>query len=113
MNREALLSNAELEEELKSLQGWKVEEGKRIVKSYLFPTFPDAVAFVNRVAETAEAMNHHPFISIDYRRVTLRLTTWNSGGLTQLDIDSAKAYDGWSINEKENVNENEKVKENE
>lgn len=93
MERKALLNDAELQERLQGLQGWKVEEGKRLVKSYLFPSFPEAVAFVNRVAETAEAMNHHPFISIDYRRVTLRLTTWNSGGLTQLDIDSAKAYD--------------------
>ncbi|MFC5703232.1 4a-hydroxytetrahydrobiopterin dehydratase [Cohnella faecalis] len=94
MDRNRLLTEDELAEQLALLKGWKAEEGKRIAKSYVFPAFAEAVAFVNRVAGIAETMNHHPFIAIDYRRVTLRLTTWHSGGLTHLDIDSAKAYDG-------------------
>lgn len=94
MNRLPLLTEGELAASLGELPGWTIEEdGKWIVRKRLFPTFPDAIAFVNRVAVTAEEMNHHPFIGIDYRRVTLRLTSWNSGGLTMLDIDSAKAYD--------------------
>lgn len=93
MAKHALLTEAELEEGLKGLKGWSVEEDKWMVKKYLFPGFPEAIAFVNKVAAIAEQMNHHPFISIDYRKVTLRITTWNSGGLTALDINSAKAYD--------------------
>ena len=42
-------------------------------------------------------MNHHPGIAIDYRRVTVKLTTWHAGGLTKLDVDSAEAYDAQSL----------------
>lgn len=89
-----LLTEAELAEGIQVLKGWKIEEdGKWMFRTRLFPSFAEAVAFVNRVAEVAEEMNHHPFIGIDYRRVTLRLTTWHSGGLTALDLRSADAYD--------------------
>ncbi|MBO9599876.1 MAG: 4a-hydroxytetrahydrobiopterin dehydratase [Cohnella sp.] len=94
MPKHELLNEQELQDYLGELQGWKLEEGGRtIAKKYLFPSFPEAVAFVNKVADIAEAQVHHPFISIDYRKVTLRLTTWHSGGLTLLDIQAAKAYD--------------------
>jgi 4a-hydroxytetrahydrobiopterin dehydratase len=93
MSGTALLTEEELEEGLRSLSGWMVEEVKWIVKKKMFPSFPEAVAFVNRVADIAERMNHHPFISIDYRKVTLKLTSWHAGGLTRLDLESAKAYD--------------------
>lgn len=93
MDRRERLSAEELEAGLSLLDGWKLEESKFIVRKWMFPSFPDAMAFVKRVAEWAEANNHHPFISIDYRRVTLRLTTWHSGGLTALDLDAAAAFD--------------------
>ncbi|MGG1312790.1 4a-hydroxytetrahydrobiopterin dehydratase [Cohnella laeviribosi] len=89
-----LLKDEEIAEALGRLDGWKLEENKRIAKKYLFPSFPEAISFVQKVAEIAEAQNHHPFIAIDYRKVTLRLTTWHSGGLTGLDIAAASAYDG-------------------
>jgi len=94
MAKRPLLTEPETEEALRELEGWKLEEeGKRIVRTRIFPSFTEAVEFVNRVAAIAEALDHHPFIGIDYRRVTLRLTTWHSGGLTALDVESAKAYD--------------------
>ncbi|MFD0672636.1 4a-hydroxytetrahydrobiopterin dehydratase [Cohnella sp. GCM10027633] len=94
MAKQPLLTEQELQDHLAGLEGWKLEEnGKTITRKYLFPSFPEAVAFVNKVADIAEAQVHHPFISIDYRKVTLRLTTWYSGGLTMLDIHAAKAYD--------------------
>jgi len=93
MSKHPLLSEQALEADLLELTGWTVEDGKWLVRKRLFGSFMEAVAFVNKVADIAEDMNHHPFIGIDFRRVTLRLTTWNSGGLTSLDIDSAKAYD--------------------
>ncbi|MBN2981312.1 MULTISPECIES: 4a-hydroxytetrahydrobiopterin dehydratase [Cohnella] len=93
MEKKKPLEEAELGEALRNLQGWKIEENKRIAKSYLFPSFGDAVSFVQKAADIAEKQNHHPFISIDYRRVTLRLTTWHSGGLTELDVAAAAAYD--------------------
>jgi 4a-hydroxytetrahydrobiopterin dehydratase len=93
MNRQQLLNEAEIQEGLKELTGWTIEEGKWLVRKRMFPSFPEAIRFVNQVAGIAEEMNHHPFIAIDFRKVTLRLTTWDSGGLTLLDINSAKAYD--------------------
>ncbi|MFC5470452.1 4a-hydroxytetrahydrobiopterin dehydratase [Cohnella suwonensis] len=94
MGKHPLLTEAELRERMAALPEWRVEDGKWIVRRRLFPTFMDAVRYVNRVAAIAEEMNHHPFVALDYRKVTLKLTTWNSGGLTALDIDSAIAYDG-------------------
>lgn len=94
MPKHERLTEQELQEHLGELKGWKLEEdGRTIAKKVLFPSFPEAIAFVNKVADIAEAQVHHPFISIDYRKVTLRLTTWHSGGLTVLDIQAAKAYD--------------------
>ncbi|MFB5194796.1 4a-hydroxytetrahydrobiopterin dehydratase [Neobacillus sp. KR4-4] len=74
------------------LSGWKLD-GKFIVKKYRFREFLQGVAFVNAIAQLSEEKNHHPFISIDYKLVTLRLTSWNAGGLTDLDITLAKNYD--------------------
>ena len=53
-----------------------------------------ALALVNAVGELAEQANHHPDIDIRYDRVTLALVTHDSGGITQLDIDLARAIDG-------------------
>ncbi|WP_239618923.1 4a-hydroxytetrahydrobiopterin dehydratase [Cohnella mopanensis] len=94
MSKLPLLTEAELEAALLELTDWKIEDdGKWLARKRLFPTFMEAIAFVNKVAAVAEDDNHHPFIGIDYRRVTIRLTTWHSGGLTALDLGSAKAYD--------------------
>ncbi len=67
--------------------------GREIMRRYGFVSFLDAVEFVNRVAALAEERRHHPFISIDYRHVTLRLTTWSAGGLTALDFALARQFD--------------------
>jgi 4a-hydroxytetrahydrobiopterin dehydratase len=93
MKRLPLLSEEEQQEALNSLAGWTIEEGKWLTRKRMFPSFLEAIAFVNEVARVAEEMNHHPFIAIDYRKVTIRITSWNSGGLTTLDIKSANAYD--------------------
>ncbi|TFE24002.1 4a-hydroxytetrahydrobiopterin dehydratase [Cohnella luojiensis] len=93
MSKHPLFNEEELQAGLQELAEWKIEDGKWLVRKRLFGSFRDAVVFVGKVADIAEDMNHHPFIGIDFKRVTLRLTTWNSGGLTSLDIDSAKAYD--------------------
>ena len=51
------------------------------------------MAFVNRVADAAESANHHPDIDIRYAKVTLTLSTHDAGGITQNDVDLAKAID--------------------
>ncbi|MBD2872182.1 4a-hydroxytetrahydrobiopterin dehydratase [Paenibacillus arenilitoris] len=88
------LSEEQIGRSLADIEGWKLEDGKWIVKKYRFKAFTDAIAFVNRVAELSESHNHHPFIAIDYKLVTLRMTSWHAGGLTALDFTAAAAFDG-------------------
>jgi len=62
-------------------------------RTFELPSFPEAIAFVGRVADLAEQANHHPDITISYRKVTLRWTTHSAGGITQKDLDMAKQID--------------------
>jgi 4a-hydroxytetrahydrobiopterin dehydratase len=58
-----------------------------------FASFPEAIAFVERLAEVAEAENHHPDIDIRYRRVRVRWTTHSAGGITDRDRELAVRTD--------------------
>ncbi len=82
------LSDAEIAERLTRLPGWE-RQGDEIRRTFSFADFKHAVAFVNRVAEHAEAMDHHPDIDIRYSKVTLTLSTHDAGGLTARDFDLA------------------------
>ena len=88
----AILSPQEVDRQLKALEGWSLE-GRAIRKQYTFADFPAAVAFVNRLVPEAEAADHHPDITINYRRVTLLYSTHDEGGLTQKDFDGAAMAD--------------------
>ena len=87
-----LLSAAEIRSKLKGLKGWK-PDGKFIAKTYEFGHFMNAIAFVNEVAEVAERQEHHPDVNIRYTTVKLSLQTHSEGGVTEWDIDLAKAID--------------------
>ena len=88
----AILSKQEIEQQFKKLPGWTLE-GSALRRQFTFNDFPDAVAFVNRLVPDAEAADHHPDISINYRRVTLLYSTHSEGGLTQKDFDGAAMAD--------------------
>ncbi|MGP4060825.1 4a-hydroxytetrahydrobiopterin dehydratase [Halobacillus sp. H74] len=81
------------QEKVSQLDGWKLTEEKFIVKRYRFRKFLTGIQFVNSIAEYSEDIQHHPFISIDYKMVTLKLTSWNAKGLTELDLQCAVKYD--------------------
>lgn len=87
-----VLSEAQIEERLQRLDGWQ-RAGSEIRKTYLFDSFPRAIEFVDRVAELAEAADHHPDIDIRYTRVTLALSTHSAGGLTARDFGLAERID--------------------
>ncbi|MDF2959107.1 MAG: pterin-4-alpha-carbinolamine dehydratase [Paenibacillus sp.] len=89
------LTEEEIAAWLGRLSGWNREEdGKWIVKKYRFADYLSGIAFVERVARIAELeLNHHPLISIDYKMVTLRLTSWHASGLTDLDFEAAASFD--------------------
>ena len=78
----AKLSRAEAEQRTKTLDGWTLE-GDAIRKQYTFATFPDAIAFVNRLVPKAKAADHHPDILINDKRTTLTYSTHSEGGLTE------------------------------
>jgi 4a-hydroxytetrahydrobiopterin dehydratase len=86
------LSEGQIGEQLGTLDGW-VRDGDAIRKQYLLGGFPDAIAFVTRLGFDAEAADHHPDITINYKRVTLVFSTHSEGGLTQKDFDGARAVD--------------------
>ncbi len=88
----AKLSENAIRQALTNLPGWELtEEGLR--KKYEFAGFPEAVRFVDRLVAPAEAAQHHPNIAIVYRWVTLILTTHDESGVTQKDIDLARAIE--------------------
>jgi 4a-hydroxytetrahydrobiopterin dehydratase len=87
-----LLAGDEIARRLAELPGWQ-RSGDAIRRTYELPAFKDAIAFVGRVAEAADAADHHPDILIEYRKVTLTLSTHDSGGLTALDFDLASTID--------------------
>ena len=89
----------DLDQELKSLPGWHKLEGRSaIAKSFKFKTFTEAFGFMAKVALTAEKMDHHPEWFNIYNRVDVTLTTHSAGGVTDLDINLAKAMDGFAAN---------------
>jgi 4a-hydroxytetrahydrobiopterin dehydratase len=85
----ALLSDTQIEDALATLPGW-TREGDAIRKTFAFAGFPEAVAFVRRLVPGAEAADHHPDLTINYRRVTVVYTTHSAGGLTEKDVAGAK-----------------------
>jgi 4a-hydroxytetrahydrobiopterin dehydratase len=88
-----VLSDADLSEALAGLPGW-ARDGDVIEKTYELPTFPGAIAFVGRIADRAEAANHHPDLDIRYRKVRVALSTHDEGGITEKDVALATEIEG-------------------
>ena len=86
------LAEEEIQSRLAALPGWTRQESA-IRRTYLFPSFREAIAFVAAVAEAAEEADHHPDIDIRYRTVTLALTTHDVRGLTVKDMALAAQAD--------------------
>jgi 4a-hydroxytetrahydrobiopterin dehydratase len=86
------LTTSDIQNRMKTLSGWTLE-GDAIKKQFTFRDFPEAIAFVNRLAPKAEAADHHPDILVNYKRVTLTYSTHSEGGLTEKDFEGAAAAD--------------------
>jgi 4a-hydroxytetrahydrobiopterin dehydratase len=89
----AVLEGQDLQDAVESLPGWGLQDGE-LLREVRFKTFVDAIAFVDRVAELADAAGHHPDIDIRYTRVKLALVTHDAGGITDKDIALAKQISG-------------------
>jgi 4a-hydroxytetrahydrobiopterin dehydratase len=71
------------------LSGWRFDRGE-IFKSYTFATFQDAIAFIVRLAQRAEAADHHPDLENHYNRVRVGLHTWSEQAITEKDFALAR-----------------------
>lgn len=88
------LSIEEVNAALSKLNAWqRLDDREAIAKTYKFKNFTAAMAFMNKVALVAEDMDHHPEWFNVYNRLDVVLTTHSANGITQLDIDLAKAMD--------------------
>ncbi len=95
--KHACLKPAELKTALKKLPKWKLAKGgKAIEREYTFKGFSAAFAFMTRCAMKAEKLNHHPEWGNIYDWVMVTLTTHDAGGVTELDIELAKAMDAYA-----------------
>jgi 4a-hydroxytetrahydrobiopterin dehydratase len=83
-----LLATEELATRLAALDGWS-GDGRAISRTVELPSFPSAIEVVDRVAEVAEAMDHHPDIDIRWRTLTFACSTHTAGGVTDKDFDLA------------------------
>jgi 4a-hydroxytetrahydrobiopterin dehydratase len=82
---------------LKGLPAWRAVDGRdAIARSFAFADFNAAFGFMTRVALLAEKMDHHPEWFNVYNKVDVTLATHDAGGVTQKDIDMARAMDGWA-----------------
>ncbi|WP_406600572.1 4a-hydroxytetrahydrobiopterin dehydratase [Thermohalobaculum sediminis] len=71
--------------------GWQISsDGTAITRTFRFKGFRDAMAWMTRAAFDAEHLNHHPEWSNVYNRIEVRLTTHDTGGLTERDIELAR-----------------------
>ncbi len=86
------LNEAQIQAALASVPEWG-ESGDAIQRTYQFSDFLKAMAFVDQVAKSAEASQHHPDILIRYSKVTLTLSTHDAGGITVKDFELAKRCD--------------------
>lgn len=88
----ARLSNDEAKSRIGTLKGWSLD-GDSIRKQFVFGSFREAMSFTVRLAFECEEADHHPDITISYKKVTLVYSTHSEGGLTEKDFAGAAAAD--------------------
>jgi 4a-hydroxytetrahydrobiopterin dehydratase len=86
------LSSEQIDARLRAVPGWK-QDSKALVRQYTFASFPDAITFVTRLAFDAQAADHHPDITVSFKRVTVRWSTHDEGGVTEKDFEGARQSD--------------------
>jgi len=87
------LDSEQIDEHLKLVVGWTIEAGK-LTKTYEFGSYSAGVVFAAAVAYRADKMDHHPDLTIGYRKVKVAVNTHDVGGISQLDFDLAREVDG-------------------
>ncbi|MBI2059604.1 MAG: 4a-hydroxytetrahydrobiopterin dehydratase [Nitrospirae bacterium] len=86
------LTPADVRTGLEEVKDWKYRSNE-ITKSYKLSTFRKSIEFVNRIADHSESVDHHPDVTIRYTTVVISITTHSENGVTQKDLEWAKAAD--------------------
>ena len=84
------LDSHQIDQALLQTPGWR-RSGDEITRTFSLPSFPAALLFAGAVGHLAERAEHHPDMLIQYRNVTLTLSTHSAGGLTDKDFALAAA----------------------
>jgi 4a-hydroxytetrahydrobiopterin dehydratase len=87
------LQGEELERLKRELPTWQVVDGHHLVKTFSFPDFKTALAFVNRAGEIAETEGHHPDLFLSWGKVEVKTWTHKIDGLTESDFILAAKID--------------------
>ncbi len=88
----SLLPHEQVHARLASLEGWHLI-GNAIERTFDCGDFDGSIRFVNAVAAAANAAGHHPDLRISWNRVTVTLSSHDTGGVTERDFALAKAVD--------------------
>lgn len=88
-----LLTDSQITEQLRSLPGWE-RHGDSIAKTYTFDSYLSGVAFAAAAGTVAEGLDHHPEMTISWRKVTVRFSTHDAGDkITSRDFRAAEAIE--------------------
>jgi 4a-hydroxytetrahydrobiopterin dehydratase len=87
------LKGAELQALARQVEGWQVVDEHHLAKTFKFPDFRTALAFVNQVGELAEEQGHHPDIYLAWGKVEITIWTHKINGLTESDFILAAKID--------------------
>ena len=83
------LTQVEIDQKIQTVPQWQQSE-QTITRTFKFKNFVEAIAFVDKLVEPAEAAGHHPDLSISYNKVVVSLTSHDAGGLTEKDFSLAQ-----------------------
>ncbi len=86
------MTREEVINRLKELEGWSLEEGF-IVKEFQTKNWKTTIFVVNSIASLAEVHWHHPDLEVSFKKVKVKLTTHEAGGITERDFNLAKDID--------------------
>ena len=86
------LSKSDIDTRLSAMPGWTLK-GDALTRQFTLASFPDAIAFVTRLAFDAESADHHPDIQVSYKKVSVTWSTHSEGGVTEKDFAGAAQSD--------------------
>lgn len=95
MTQRARLSDEAIAAFLAAHPGWE-RAGDAIARTFTFDSYAAGIAFVVRVGFAAEARDHHPDLTVGWRRVKVAWSTHDAGGITGVDAEMAERTDALS-----------------